>query len=68
MADLDFIERNVIDRLLISSGYVLDFSNRIFEEFLAIALSKRIDLEAVLLYKARALAEQGNFNKLVIEM
>ena len=35
---------------------------------LAIALSKRIDLEAVLLYKARALAEQGNFNKSVMEM
>jgi hypothetical protein len=33
MADLDFIEKDLIDRLLVSSGYFLDFTNRTFQEF-----------------------------------
>jgi hypothetical protein len=33
MANLDFIEKDLIDRLLNSSGYVLDFSNRTFQAF-----------------------------------
>jgi hypothetical protein len=33
MANLDFIEKDLIDRLLNSSGYVLDFTNKTFQEF-----------------------------------
>jgi hypothetical protein len=33
MANLDFIEKDIIDRLLISNGYVLDFVNRTFQMF-----------------------------------
>jgi hypothetical protein len=33
MANLDFIEKDIIDRLLNSSGYVLDFTNRTFQMF-----------------------------------
>lgn len=33
MASLDFIEKELIDSLLNSGGYVLDFSNRTYQEF-----------------------------------
>jgi hypothetical protein len=33
MANLDFIEKDLIDSLLNSSGYVLDFTNRTFQVF-----------------------------------
>jgi len=33
MANLDFIEKDLIDRLLNSGGYVLDFTNRTFQSF-----------------------------------
>ena len=36
MADLTFIERNQLERLFgMGSGYVLDFSNRTFQEIVA---------------------------------
>ena len=34
MAKLDFIERDLIDHLMIASGYVLDFTNRTYREFI----------------------------------
>ena len=44
MADLTFVERNRLEKLFgMSSGYVLDFSNRTFQEFIADAVSKDID-------------------------
>ena len=33
MANLDFIDKDLIDTLLNNGGYVLDFSNRTFQEF-----------------------------------
>jgi hypothetical protein len=33
MANLDFIEKNLVDSLLNTSGYVLDFSNKTFQAF-----------------------------------
>jgi hypothetical protein len=33
MANLDFIEKDLIDRLLNTGGYVLDFTNRTFQAF-----------------------------------
>jgi hypothetical protein len=33
MANMDFIEKDLIDNLLNSSGYVLDFTNRTFQAF-----------------------------------
>jgi hypothetical protein len=33
VATLDFIEKDLIDSLLNSSGYILDFSNRTYQEF-----------------------------------
>lgn len=33
MASLDFIEKDLIDNLLNNGGYVLDFSNRTYQEF-----------------------------------
>ena len=34
MADLNYSDKRIIEKLLgMESGYVLDFSNRIFEEF-----------------------------------
>jgi hypothetical protein len=33
VATLDFIEKDAIDQLMVASGYVLDFSNRTFQEF-----------------------------------
>jgi Abortive infection C-terminus len=44
MADLSFTERNQLERLLgMGSGYVLDFSNRTFQEFVADVARKNID-------------------------
>ena len=34
MANLDFIEKDIIDSLFNNSGYVLDFSNRTFQSFI----------------------------------
>ena len=108
MAKMDFIEKDYFERLFgMSSGYVLDFSNRSFQEFvysvmqidiyakysglskakilrtfsngrtinivlmtvqeLAIALTRQIDLTDVLKFKVRALAEEGNYNKSILE-
>ncbi len=44
MADLTFIERNLLEKLLgMGSGYVLDFTNRTFHEFVTSAVRKNID-------------------------
>ena len=34
MANLDFIEKDLIDIFLNNGGYVLDFTNRTFQEFI----------------------------------
>lgn len=44
MSDLTFIERNQLEKLLgMGGGYVLDFTNRTFQEFIADAVGKSID-------------------------
>lgn len=44
MADLTYIEKNRLEIFLgMGSGYVLDFSNRTFQEFIYDAVSKNID-------------------------
>ncbi len=43
MADLEFVERNKLEKLFgMSSGYVLDFTNRTFSEFVADSVGKDI--------------------------
>ena len=45
MADLTFLEKRDLERLFqMGSGYVLDFSNRTFHEFIADAVAKDIDV------------------------
>jgi hypothetical protein len=44
MADLTFIERNQLEKLFgMASGYVLSFSNRTFQDFVADAVRRDID-------------------------
>jgi hypothetical protein len=44
LAELTFVERRHLEMLFgMGSGYVLDFSNRTFQEFVADAVSKNID-------------------------
>ncbi len=44
MSDLSFLERNQLEKLFgMGSGYVLDFSNREFQEFIADSVSLDID-------------------------
>jgi hypothetical protein len=44
MSDLSFIERNKLEKLLeMGGGYVLDFSNRTFHEFVVDSTDKNID-------------------------
>jgi hypothetical protein len=44
MADLTFVERNQLEKLFgMGSGYVLDFSNRTFQELVADAVRRDID-------------------------
>lgn len=46
MADLTFIERNQLEKLLeMDGGYVLDFSNRTFQELIVDSVGKDIDDE-----------------------
>ncbi len=44
MSDLTFIEKNALEKLFqMGGGYVLDFTNRTFHEFVADAVGKDID-------------------------
>lgn len=44
MADLSFVERNLLEKLFqMGGGYVLDFSNRTFQEFVVDAVRRDID-------------------------
>jgi hypothetical protein len=47
MSNLDFIEKDLIDSLLNSGGYVLDFSNRTFQKF----VYEKIQIDVYAKYK-----------------
>ena len=55
MAKLDFIDKDTIKRLFIQGGYVLDFSNRTWQEFVYEKLKFDVYLKYGNLSKGRTL-------------